>query len=106
MDWFNSYLNISGGWHIVNAIRLEVRKEGAMRKKKHNLSERVFNSAFRCFVKVITLLCIIIALFVGIVGSELNYNFKMTRVEKVVKQSFFDKLLSKVDIFDLIKRVL
>ena len=74
-------------------------------RKKHNLFERAFNSAFRCIVKVISLSCIIIALFIGIVGSEISYNFKMTRVEKVVKQSFLGKLLSKVDIFDLVEIV-
>ena len=74
-------------------------------KKKHNLFERAFNSAFRCIVKVIGLFCIVIILFIGIVGSEVSYNFKMSRVEKVVKQSFFGKLLSKVDIFDLVEIV-
>ena len=72
-------------------------------RKKHNLFERTFNSAFRCIVKVISLSCIIIALFIGIVGSEISYNFKMTRVEKVVKQSYLGKLLSKIDVFDLVE---
>lgn len=76
-----------------------------MRRKKHNLFERIFNSAFRCFAKVIGLFCIVIMLFIGIVGSEVSYNFKMTRVEKVIKQSLLGKLLSKIDVFDLIKGV-
>ena len=71
-------------------------------KKKKNRFERLFDSLYRCLFKVFATVVITVILCVGVIGSEVSYNFRLSRVEKVVKDSLIGKIVKG---FDFIKEI-
>ena len=75
-------------------------------KKKQNLFERTFNSLFRCTFKVIGVCFALMIATLIIFGTEVKADFSLQRVKAKVEQSFFGKLIDKIDIFNIAKAVL
>ncbi len=72
-----------------------------MKKRNKNLFERTFDSIFRCILKIVAGLLIVSVVYIGLIGSEVSYSFKMNRVKVVAEKqlNWLEKVVGGVNIF-------
>ena len=72
-----------------------------MKKRNKNLFERTFDSIFRCILKIVAGLLIVSVVYIGLIGSEVSYSFKLNRVKVVAEKqlNWLEKVVGGVNIF-------